>query len=61
MEPSSSTSFLSGFDGSPNQVYNDVAALETVSEDQEAIGGPRLRTTGNNNIKYLKVCSNYLR
>ncbi|KAJ8934885.1 hypothetical protein NQ314_013165 [Rhamnusium bicolor] len=44
MESSSSTGLLSGLDGNP-QAYSDVAALETVSEDQEAIGGMKLRTT----------------
>ncbi|XP_018578109.1 FERM domain-containing protein 5 isoform X2 [Anoplophora glabripennis] len=45
MESSSSTGLLSGLDGNPSQAYSDVAALETVSEDQEAIGGTKLRTT----------------
>ncbi|KAJ8923535.1 hypothetical protein NQ315_010113 [Exocentrus adspersus] len=45
MESSNSTGLLSGLDGNPAQAYSDVAALETVSEDQEAIGGMKLRTT----------------
>ncbi|XP_060536850.1 FERM domain-containing protein 5 isoform X3 [Cylas formicarius] len=46
MECSSSTGLLSGLDGNPAQAYSDVAALETVCEDPEAIGSKRLRTTG---------------
>lgn len=46
MESSSSTGLLSGLDGNLSQTYSDVAALETVSEDQEAIGGTKLRTSG---------------
>nr|XP_023016728.1 FERM domain-containing protein 3-like [Leptinotarsa decemlineata] len=45
MESSSSTGLLSGLDGNASQAYSDVAALETVSEDQEAIGAVKLRTT----------------
>ncbi|KAG5900253.1 hypothetical protein JTB14_018233 [Gonioctena quinquepunctata] len=45
MESSNSTGLLSGLDGNPSQAYSDVAALETVSEDQEAIGATKLRTT----------------
>lgn len=45
MECSSSTGLLSGLDGTLAQGYSDVAALETVCEDQEAIGGKKLRTT----------------
>lgn len=46
MESSNSTGLLSGLDGNPAQAYSDVAALETVSEDQEAMGASKLRTTG---------------
>ena len=46
MESSNSTGLLSGLDGNPSQGYSDVAALETVSEDQEAMGASKLRTTG---------------
>ncbi|XP_044257641.1 FERM domain-containing protein 5 [Tribolium madens] len=45
MESSNSTGLLSGLDGNPSQAYGDVAALETVSEDQEAMGASKLRTT----------------
>ncbi|XP_076261009.1 FERM domain containing isoform X2 [Rhynchophorus ferrugineus] len=45
MECSSSTGLLSGLDCNPAQGYSDVAALETVCEDQEAISGRKLRTT----------------
>ncbi|XP_030748721.1 FERM domain-containing protein 5 isoform X2 [Sitophilus oryzae] len=45
MECSSSIGLLSGLDGNPGQGYSDVAALETVCEDQEAISGRKLRTT----------------
>lgn len=46
MESSSSTGLLSSLDGPPGQGYSDVAALETVSEDHEAMGASKLRTTG---------------
>lgn len=46
IEPSNSAGLLSSLDGVPNQNYNDVASLETVTEDQEAIAGTKLRTTG---------------
>lgn len=46
MESSNSTGLLSGLDGPSNPVYSDIAALETVSEDQEGLGGTKLRTTG---------------
>lgn len=46
MESSNSTGLLSGLDGPSNQIYSDIAALETVSEDQEGIGSTKLRTTG---------------
>lgn len=46
IESSSSTGLLSGIDGTSSQVYGDVAALETVCEDQEAMGSSKLRTTG---------------
>ncbi|CAG9828660.1 unnamed protein product [Diabrotica balteata] len=45
MESSNSTGLLSGLDNNPSQIYSDVAALETVTEDQEAIGATKLRTT----------------
>ncbi|XP_057659909.1 FERM domain-containing protein 5 isoform X2 [Diorhabda carinulata] len=45
MESSNSTGLLSGLDNNPSQIYSDVAALETVTEDQEAIGAMKLRTT----------------
>lgn len=46
METSSSVGLLSGLDGNPVQGYTDLAALETVCEDQESISAKRLRTTG---------------
>lgn len=46
METSSSVGLLSGLDGNPVQGYSDLAALETVCEDQESISAKRLRTTG---------------
>ncbi|XP_049818275.1 FERM domain-containing protein 5 isoform X2 [Aethina tumida] len=47
LESSSSTGLLSGLDGNPAhaQIYSDIAALETVCEDQEAIERSKLRTT----------------
>lgn len=48
MESSNSAGLLSGLDGPAHQAYVDIAALETVSEDQEAMGGAKLRTTGTN-------------
>ncbi|ENN81148.1 hypothetical protein D910_01974 [Dendroctonus ponderosae] len=52
MESSSSTGLLSGLDGNPVQGYSDVAALETVCEDQEAITAKKLRTTDFGVLKY---------
>lgn len=46
MESSNSIGLLSGLDNNPTQIYSDVAALETVTEDQEALGVTKLRTTG---------------
>ncbi|KAK9889274.1 hypothetical protein WA026_004553 [Henosepilachna vigintioctopunctata] len=43
MESSSSTGFLTNIDNFP--IYSDVAALETVTEDHEALGLPKLHTT----------------
>lgn len=45
MEPSTSTGLLSGLEG-PSQNFND-SGLETVTEDQENIGGLRRRITAN--------------
>nr|CAH7735542.1 unnamed protein product [Callosobruchus chinensis] len=45
IEPSGSTGLLSGLDSYPFATYNDVAALETVTEDHEALGYNKLRTT----------------
>ncbi|CAG9855198.1 unnamed protein product [Phyllotreta striolata] len=45
METSNSIGLLSGLDNNPSQIYSDVAALETVTEDQEALGATKLRTT----------------
>lgn len=46
MESSNSTGLLSGLDGPSNPIYADIASLETVCEDQEGMGGTKLRTTG---------------
>ncbi|KAL3289458.1 hypothetical protein HHI36_022882 [Cryptolaemus montrouzieri] len=43
MESSNSTGFLTNLDNFP--IYSDVAALETVSEDHEALGLPKLHAT----------------
>ncbi|KAL1492961.1 hypothetical protein ABEB36_011117 [Hypothenemus hampei] len=45
MECSSSSGLLSGVDGNSVQGYSDLAALETVCEDQEAIGAKKFRST----------------
>lgn len=52
METSSSVGLLSGLDGNPVQGYTDLAALETVCEDQESISAKRLRTTDYCVLKY---------
>lgn len=52
IESSSSTGLLSGLDGNP--MFSDIAALETVSEDQEGITTSKLRTTGMNDFIFLK-------
>lgn len=46
MESSNSVGLLSTIDGNSSVNYSDVAALETVSEDQEASGNAKLRTKG---------------
>lgn len=44
METSNSTGFLTNLDNCP--IYSDVAALETVTEDHETLGLPKLHTSG---------------
>lgn len=55
IESSNSAGLLSSLDGGPNQNYSDIASLETVAEDHEAITGARLRTTGKTSKNFTMI------